>query len=232
MLTHAQLDALNFRLSPLGYGRLSNAFNCFFDRMHVDRHDNDNAKSLFDEFCTIKKPGQKCRLYLGLGRNDDLSKVTNCASFFRIIGIPYIGNINYSGNVSWWNLNCIPNRLRMFAFKFYNNILGLNQRTVHFAINPVRHCQFCFAQGLANPPDESFVHLFSTCPTVTNWHNEFIHKHFNGINLDGQDRIKFWFLGILPLHEKPSFAVLSAILVFQFCIWEEKLRKRTPAFVH
>jgi hypothetical protein len=118
----------------------------------------------------------------------------------------------------------------MFAFKFYNNILGLNQRTVHFAINPVRHCQFCFAQGLANPPDESFVHLFSTCPTVTNWHNEFIHKHFNGINLDGQDRIKFWFLGILPLHEKPSFAVLSAILVFQFCIWEEKLRKRTPAF--
>jgi hypothetical protein len=81
-----------------------------------------------------------------------------------------------------------------------------------------------------NPPDESFLHLFLECPTVRAWHTEFLRLHFNGLNLANDDRKKFWFLGIVPDLINTQFAVLSAVLVFQFSIWEEKLRKRKPAF--
>jgi hypothetical protein len=37
-------------------------------------------------------------------------------------------------------------------------------------------------------------------------------------------------LGIPPQTESPSYAVLSAVLIFQFCEWEEKLRKRIPSY--
>jgi hypothetical protein len=59
---------------------------------------------------------------------------------------------------------------------------------------------------------------------------EFLRTHFNNLNLVDDEAQKFWFLGILPNQTTPSFAVLSAVMVFQYCIWEEKLRKRKPAF--
>ena len=217
-------------LTALGYGRLANALNCFFDRLRPDPEDNDNSKSLISAFGHLKKPGRKCRTFMATGRNDDLSKQTTCKTFFRLINVNYIGNKEFSIPISWWNSNCLPNRVRTFAFKFYNNILGLNQRTVHFAANPVRYCIFCHLDRVINPPDESFFHLFSRCPTVQHWHMEFLQIHFNNLNLVDDEAQKFWFLGILPNQNTPSFAVLSAVMVFQYCIWEEKLRKRKPAF--
>ena len=59
---------------------------------------------------------------------------------------------------------------------------------------------------------------------------EILRTHFNNLNLVDDEAQKFWFLGILPNQNAPSFAVLSAVMVFQYCIWEEKLRKRKPAF--
>jgi hypothetical protein len=44
---------------------------------------------------------------------------TTCKTFFRLLNIEYIGNKKFSVALSWWNLNCIPNRVRMFAFKFF-----------------------------------------------------------------------------------------------------------------
>jgi hypothetical protein len=118
----------------------------------------------------------------------------------------------------------------MFAFKFFNNILGLNTRTSHFAVNPTRNCQFCLLANNDNLPDETFTHLFLNCPTVRAWHDNFIQKYFNNLNLTPEERFKFFFLGILPQSNIPNFAVLSTVLLLQYCIWEEKLRKRAPSF--
>jgi len=232
ILTHAELSRAGFYLSPLGYGRLSNALNCFFDRLRPNRDDDINkvAKTLFSEFCLIKKPGRKCRLLLASGRNDDISQQTTCKTFFRLLNIEYIGNKAFSSAISWWNFNRLPNRVRMFAFKFFNNILGLNTRTSHFAANPTRNCQFCLLVNNVNTPDETFMHLFLYCPTVRAWHDNFIQKYFNNLNLSPDDRIKFFNLGILPNSNVPNIAVLSVVLLLQYCIWEEKLRKRNPSF--
>jgi hypothetical protein len=141
--TRLSLAYVNLPLSEIGYGRLSNALNCFFDRMDNQRNDTDPAKSTNDEFCLIKKPGRKCRLVLSTGRVGTLGNVTTVKTFFQIIETPYTGDKSFSEYVSWWNMYFLPNRIRMFAFKFYNNILGINTRTSHFAVNPTRACTFC-----------------------------------------------------------------------------------------
>jgi hypothetical protein len=149
--TRLSLANDNLPLTEIGYGRLSNALNCFFDRTARHRNDTDSAKSINDEFCFIKKPGRKCRLVLCTGRIGTLENLTTVKTFFQLIETPYTGDNSFSDNVSWWNMNILPNRIRMFAFKFYNNILGINTRTSHFVVNPNRACTFC-SMTLAPPP--------------------------------------------------------------------------------
>jgi len=149
--------------------------------------------------------------------------------FFQLIETPYTGDKSFSDNVSWWNMNILPNRVRMFAFKFYNNILGINTRTSHFAVNPDRACTFCSMSAAVPHPDETFMHIFLTCPTIRNWHTNFLTLFFNGLQLTEEEGKKFWFLGLLPRDRCPNPAILSSVLIFQFCCWEEKLRKRKPS---
>jgi hypothetical protein len=230
-LNRAELGALNIQLTEIGYGRLSNALHCFFDRMSHHRDNPEKSVSIKDEFCSIKKPGRKCRKVLGSGKSCKLEKLTTVVTFFKLTELTFTGNENFSVNVSWWNFNCMSNRIRMFAFKFFNNLLGINNRTSHFAVNPTRGCTFCTLDGHIPAPDETFKHLFYSCPTTRSWQMRFIDSKFNGIQLTEEENRKFWFLGLLPNEVKPNLAVLCAVMIFQFCCWEEKLRKRRPSFL-
>jgi hypothetical protein len=107
ILPHQDLIRKGINLSPLGYGRLSNALNCFFDRLRPNLADDDNAKTIQSAFGLIKKPGRKCRVFLSEGRNDDISKQTTCKTFFRILNLEYIGNKIFSTAIAWWNTNCM-----------------------------------------------------------------------------------------------------------------------------
>ncbi len=164
---HQELSLAGFQLSLVGYARLSNALalTFFLDRIGVDRNSTGTSSSMLDFFCNIKKPGRKCRLFLSSCRAQPLENLTTCVTFFRLIGTDYIGNKNFETNISWWNLSFLPNRIRTFAFKFYNNILGLNTRTAHFIVNPNRSCTFC-SLGYGTVTDETFIHLFFDCPTT------------------------------------------------------------------
>jgi hypothetical protein len=86
---------------------------------------------------------------------------------------------------------------------------------------------FRFKAGRADT-DESFLHLFFMCPTVTDWHNEFLNTFVVPLNPLSVINKKKLFLGILE-GEYNSF-LASSILHFQFSIWEEKLSKKLPSF--
>jgi hypothetical protein len=72
----------------------------------------------------------------------NLESQQTCKTFFNITDIPYIGNEKFARVVSLWNISGFTNREKSFIFKFYNNILGINTRTSHFAANPTRACFF------------------------------------------------------------------------------------------
>ncbi len=133
------------------------------------------------------------RLVLCTGRIGTLENVTTVKTFFQLIDTPYMGDNSFSDNVSWWNMIILPNRICMFAFKFYNNILGINTRTSHFAVNPNCACTFC-SMTLAPPQDESFIHIFMNCPTIRNWHSNFLTHFFNGLQLTEDQKKRFGFL--------------------------------------
>jgi hypothetical protein len=138
----------------------------------------------------------------------------------------YIGNARFARILKSWN-GTGTNRYRMFVFKFYNNILGINTRTSHFGTNVTRRCFFCFKAGRADT-DESFFHLFFMCPTVTDWHNEFLNTFvvplnpLSVINKKNSSSWEYW---------KYNSFLASSILHFQFSIWEEKLSKKLPSFI-
>jgi hypothetical protein len=73
----------------------------------------------------------------------DLSKQLTVKTFFRITGIDYIGNELSSKITSAWTEQGITNRQKSFIFKYFNNILGINTGTSHFAANGTRNCLFC-----------------------------------------------------------------------------------------
>jgi hypothetical protein len=48
--------------------------------------------------------------------------------------------------------------------------------------------------------------------------------------MDLQQRTNFFFWGIMPGEGNLNKFFILAVLIFQFCIWEEKLRKKKPSF--
>ncbi len=126
----------------------------------------------------------------------NLENTPTCKSFFNITEIPNPGNVHFAVNAGLWNNSGFTNRQKMFLFKFYNNTLGINTRTSHFAQNGTRHCFFCSKKRLPEQNDETFTHLFFTCSTVQDWHEQFINKCFPELlPLNDMRKKSLWFLG-------------------------------------
>jgi hypothetical protein len=179
----------------------------------------------------LKKPGTKIRSLMTKRRKKpfDLGNSPTCKTFFNITDIPYVGNDLFSSNSELWNQSGFTNRQKMFIFKFYNNTLGINVRTSHFAADANRLCFFCIKKRLPEQNDETFIHLFFLCPTVQSWHNDFITKCFPEFPvLSPMSLRSLWFLGYC--EEINSIFVKFAIIAFQQCIWEAKLKKILPSF--
>jgi hypothetical protein len=180
----------------------------------------------------LKNPGKKIRSWYKkktrLAFNISQTKFFVKFSDITRAVLP-VGSV-LSHRISMWNITGLTNRIKTFVFKFYNNLLGLNTRLSHFVINQSRGCTFC--NGTVNPvPDETFLHLFFDCPTTSSWQDKFLEKFITlPANLTREQRLQLFFFGILPNGTKDNLFLAFAIILFQFCIWEEKLRKKKPSF--
>ncbi len=118
-------------------------------------------------------------------------------TFFRITDIPYVGNKMISSITAIWTVPGFTNRQKSVIFKYFNNILGLNTGTSHFAANATRVCTFCAKKNPPEVNDETFLHLFHTCSTTRIWQQQFIARCFPEMgNFDTLEEKKLWMLGI------------------------------------
>jgi exonuclease III len=225
---------INFSL--ITYMQLMPFFEQFRQKI-VHRIDSGSLETL-EQFLSVKNGlAKKVRVLLdsrtGTGTGAGVTAVNELhtvKSFFRLIGINQFGD--HVGKIfGIWNKSYLPNKIRDFAFKFYNNQLSINTRLSHYVRNRSRSCFFCSISGNADPDDESFLHLFSDCPTTSGIHNWFINKYFDILNRVpdpelSSRRKSFFFLGNLndgvPYNELEH---LMGLLV-QFLIWEMKLNKK------
>ncbi len=73
--------------------------------------------------------------------------------------------------------------------------------------------------------------MFLNSETSADWHSQFLSKYFpNLVNMNAVQRAGFFFLGQIPAMVKDNLFIICAVLLFQYCIWEEKLRKKNPSF--
>jgi hypothetical protein len=163
----------------------------------------------------------------------DLTKSKQVKKFFELIEVPVPNKEKISFYMSLWSCHFLPNKIREFGYKFFNNTLGINTRVAHFNANIGTGCTFCSIRGRGEEggatPDESFLHLFHDCNHVKKIRMALTNRFFNEIsNLSDEDKKLFWFCG--SFMENNNITTGITALVINFYIWECKLRK-TPLSV-
>jgi hypothetical protein len=124
----------------------------------------------------------------------------------------------------FWAHGFLCNKIRDFCFKYVNNQLSLNTRRSHYIANINRACYFCVSTGIADPPDETFQHLFLECPVTVR-----THKWFCGNYMNIQDVNLFqgiFFSGSFPGTNNFNNFGFNVAITIQWLIWDMKLNKR------
>ncbi len=104
-------------------------------------------------------------------------------------------------------------------------------RISHFVSNQPRSCTFCSLNGINPVPDETFSHIVLYCDTVRNRHNRFLADYLPiGYLRDEQDRKNLFFLGRVLESESDNYFIAMTVLIFQYVVWEQKLRKKIPSY--
>ena len=154
---------------------------------------------------------------------------TSVITFFRLVDTPPPADEKFLKNMlGFWGSFFLSNKHREFSFKFYNNSLGLNTRLSHFVANNTRSCTFCVANNLANPLEESFLHLFFECRYTNNILCKVRDVFVPEITFRNRtEMILFWFCGIAPSENlNKCIFVLTFCSTAMFSIWEHKLKKK------
>jgi hypothetical protein len=214
------------------YMAIRNVLQLFRNRKARNREISDRDSSFRESLGNVKKPARKLKVLISQTKKNgmNLANQQTVRGFFRIINVHYVGNQYYSKIIELWNSNNISSKLSMFIFKFYNNSLGINTRVSHFGDNVSRNCTFCQISHRA-PVDETFTHLFVECPTTATWAHSFKNDFLGGhVLADNESKFKFWFLGQVAGENGINIGRIIAILVFHSCVWENKLKKTTPAY--
>jgi hypothetical protein len=220
-------------ISVVGYIRLARCLNHYVTRLRPNNRNDGSCEDIPSSFAALKKPGKKIRLgFFKRKRKKFLLEDQKFSKTFILVsGSVFPGEQQYSKRISLWNISGIPNRIRTFLFRFYNNILGINTRLSHFVPNQSRACTFCTIVNIQQNADETFSHIFYDCPTVRSWHNKFFERYLpeNYIR-DEQDRKNILFLGTFHNEEKDNSFLLVSVLIFQFCIWDQRLKKKIISY--
>ena len=156
---------------------------------------------------------------------------THVRTYHRLIDCPPVSTKNVNWMQKAWSFYFLPNKVREFILKFNGNILGLNTRVSHFADNVNRSCTFCTHTNLLPVPDETFLHLFFTCPVTSSWLTYFMNTLFMDIIPPGLDSLKqFWLLHLTGNEQCNTNIFFSCLLwLIKFSIWEAKLAKKKPS---
>ena len=161
-------ETYNLNLNPVGYFNLCGAA---IHNKEMKKGLGCNSTSMSEYFSSFKKGLKSCRNILAKSEKLKFApcKLPNIVTFFQLIGTEISSQTILSNFVGIWNYSFIPNKLRDFIFKFYNNKPGINTRTLHFG-GSTRACTFCFLLR-RDDTDETFAHLFYDCPVVEQIHS-------------------------------------------------------------
>jgi hypothetical protein len=125
-----------------------------------------------------------------------------------------------------WNLHYLSSGIRVFIFKYYSNILGLNSRIAHFNREVYAGCTFCVLRKNLPAPKETLSHIFFNCPTTSEVLVKFYAKYLRGIILEQNT----FFLSNASEYESENRPLSVVLDLVRYVIWHYKLNKKVPNF--
>jgi hypothetical protein len=216
-----------------GFIRLVRCLNHYVTRLKPNTRNDGSALCVSKDFVPLKNPGKKIRLTLVKKRRKafKLEDQSVVKKYLEITGAGFPGETSYEKLIALWNCSGLPNRVRTFLFRFFNNTLGINTRLSHFVPGQNRGCTFCQLNNAGAIPDETFLHLFLNCPVVKSWHDRFLSLYLpvNYLRNDGE-RVNLFFIGRVHEPNIDNYFVMLCIFIFQYVIWDARLKKKTPSF--
>ncbi len=191
---------------------------------------------IIDSVYSKRGKSKKYRRYLDYAQEQiKLSDITTVKTFFGLIDRP-VPDPDLCGVIyGLWSCQFLPNRVRFFAFQFYNNSLPTGTRVAaryrnNPGVNFDDRCVFCRKLNIANPAREDFLHVFFSCPCISVCIARYLDKYgYNGMTND--EKRYFFFTGTRD-GEWTSEAELNLLqnIVFSFGIWLCKLGRKIPSF--
>jgi len=168
----------------------------------------------------IKRGSKKFRKII-VGK-DEQRISSNMVKFAEITDT--VVNLNFSEKLNCqWVKPYYSNAMRVFLFKYYNNLLGLNSRVAHFVRNHPRSCTFCDLARVRQENSETIKHLFYDCELVEVQITNFF--LWLGIPEIGY---REFFLGIDTQDENKNKMLDIVLNVLRKAIWDCKLRYCLP----
>ena len=219
-------DDIAALLSLITYMRLQEVFHNYRNNSGTP---TGISMPLEDFFRSFKRGSKKIRNILERDRfiKHKANQLSAVRTFFGLIGENLCSDTELHKILGLWGLNSLSNKHREFAYKFSNNLLGINTRTAHFVDNTDRSCTFCKENNVPWPSPETFVHLFFECPFTSAIQTHFAVKYLPELQLStASEKKNFWFCGISPTRTVGGgifLNIISSTLMFTIC--EQKLNK-------
>ena len=124
-----------------------------------------------------------------------------------------------------WYRNFYNSEIRVFLFKFYGNILGLNSRVTHFNRDINGGCTFCTISGDLPPPSETFAHLFFDCKCVADVLETILSRFLGNTRVSRES----FFLATMGVCEQTNKSYTVFFNLIKYLIWRCKLEKKIPS---
>jgi hypothetical protein len=213
---------LGIMLTQEQYNGLSNAY-----RSAINRYRKIDAEAMtLDVFLGRFTKGSKPfrNIMSGDGVKIKPSQLAQVKTFLRLIDCEPPSDARIKSLFCSWNKTVFSSRINTFKFKFYNNLLGTNNRVAHFNREVDAGCTFCNLSGPRPVPVETFKHIFFDCPHVNRVITDVEKKYFRGNPLS----MEKFFLSNFGEKEKDNIACNILLDGLRYLIWQKKLEKVVP----
>jgi len=215
---------IGFRCTRARHTAIKNAYVRVMKTWGDSRSEPTTIEEFFGK---IKRGSKNFRKVLEFVAEKDvkINQSRALKTYSKITESQFTTELRAKNTIKQWNVFSFPNRLKVFVFKYYTNILGTGNRIQHFVRDAEPSCIFCVKNLLLPAPIETFTHVFFDCPIV----NKIVGQFFNKYITVPLDRTKF-FTGEFSDKERENNGISIVLDCFRYTIWQMRLLKNRLSF--
>ena len=206
------------------YSKLKNCLNGLVNKFYIPGMEPKELQIFFNE---VKKGSRKYRNILSFTtlKRNYFASLPQVRTYKNVTGISTYSEIRARNNLNSWSNYSLPNRLKVFLFKFYGNILGTGNRVLHVNPNIDPSCFFCSINRVLPAPIETTQHVFYDCIIVKKIIDKFVSKYIT-IEITKEK----YFSGCHSDNEKTNQSITLILDLLRYTIWQTKLSKKNISF--